>query len=480
MNSNTADQDANTGAPWEVVEPAATEQAAGPAPSTALSVFDPIEQTLAAVEARHKDVVYDLTTTKGNDAARKARKELVSIRTTADEVYKTWNQPILAAQKQARELRDGFTKRVELLERPLDEAIKADEDRRAAEKKTRDDAEAARIKAIRDRIADIYAQPAACAGLPSSEIELSIVGVEVLMTDKAFYQELQGEAEAAADVVLTKLRAMMSAAKAAEELAEQQRVEADRLAAERAELERQKAELAAQQEAARIAAELAAQERQAAERKRLEDIARDERIAREAREAAEREANERLARQQRELEERREQFRAEQEAARLAELKRIADEAEAMAKKAASTPGLARTEQPGINGGTVVRFVQVDGSGASAEASTALTVTPAFGGADPTFCPGSNPECPQEFPEQRFPNEPKPPVTEQTDAFEAERQVEAARAAALPKPAIKRPDDERLTAAIAKAFDVEQAIAAEWLGTYDAFEEIARTQGVPA
>jgi hypothetical protein len=77
-------------------------------------------------------------------------------------------------------------------------------------------------------------------------------------------------------------------------------------------------------------------------------------------------------------------------------------------------------------------------------------------------------------------DDPKPPVTVQTDAFEAERQTEAARAAALPKPPVKRPDDERLTAAVAKAFEVEPAIAAEWLGTYDALEEIARLQGVPA
>lgn len=452
--------------PWEIVEPAATEQAAGAAPSTALTVFDPIERTLAAVEARHKDVVYDLTTTKGNDAARKARKELVSIRTTADEVYKTWNQPILAAQKKARELRDGFAARVELLEKPLDAAIRADEERRAAEKKARDDAEAARVKAIRDRVADIYAQPAACAGLPSSEIELSIVGVEVLIADKAFYQELQGEAEAAADVVLTKLRAMMSAAKAAEERAEAQRLEAERLEAQRVELERQRAEIAAQQEAIRVAAERAeadrlaetarqdeerrilsermqAEERQRAaaaaqaEADRLAEIARTEQAAREAREAAERESQARIAEQQRLLDEQRAQFEAQQAAARAAEAAtRQVDETPPVEPQPAAPVQLQRTETPGLNGSTVVHYVPVD--------------------------------------------PPKPPVTEQTDAFEAERRVEAERIAALPKPKLLRPDDERITAAVAKAFDVEPAIAAEWLGTYDAFEEIARLQGVAA
>jgi hypothetical protein len=68
----------------------------------------------------------------------------------------------------------------------------------------------------------------------------------------------------------------------------------------------------------------------------------------------------------------------------------------------------------------------------------------------------------------------------QTDAFEAERQAEAARAAALPKPPVKRPDDERLTAAVAKAFEVDQVIAVEWLGTYDVFKEFSRIAGASA
>ena len=475
MNNDptTHEPGADAGAPWEVVEPAATEQAAGPVPTTALAVFDPIEQTLADIEARHKNVVYDLTTTKGNEAARKARQELVSARTTAEKTYKTWNTPLLAAQKKARELCSGFEKRVLALETPLDKAIKADEERRAAEKKARDDAEAARIKAIRDRIAAIYALPASCVGSPSGEIELVIVGLECSMTDKASFEELQGEAEAAADVVLTKLQAMMSAAKASEEQAARLAAEAVRQAAERAELERQRAEFAAQQEAARVAAEQAeaarlaaiaaeaarvANERaiqEAADRQRAADVAERDRLAQEAIDAAARQAAERLAEQQRQLDEQRAAFEAEQLAARKAkqeaedaELERKLEEAKADDQRKADlvnaemraamdampiAPALARSETVSASGATIVQY-------------------------EPA----------------------RPAITEQADAFEAERQAEAARAAALPKPTTKRPDDERLTAAVARAFDVEPAIAAEWLGTYDAFEEIARLQGAPA
>ena len=486
MTTDTAPNDAGAPAdpPWELVEPAATEQAAGPAPTASLTVFDPIEQTLAQIEVRHKGVVYDLTTTKGNDAARKARKELVSVRTTADEVYESWNQPLLAAQKQARALRDGFKERVLKLEKPLDEAIKADETRRAAEKKARDDAEAARIKTIRGRIADIYAQPAACAGLPSKEIELSVVAVETVIADKAAFEELQGEAEAAAEVVLTKLNAMMSAAKAAEEQAERQRLEAERLAAERAELERlraeadaraaseraeierQRAELAAQQEAARLAAERAAAEAaeaaaaeaariaaereaaEAAERARLAAIAEEARKADEARQAAEREAQERLAEQHRQLAEQQRQL--DEQRAQF-ELEAIAALEREQAQRIAAAQPLVRREEAGINGSTVVHYVPA---------------------AEPAPPPAAETPVDDETA--------KPELRTQEDAFAAERQAEAARVAALPKQPAPRPDDERITAAVAKAFDVEPAIAAEWLGTYDALEEIGRLQGVPA
>ena len=52
-NPTTHDPGIDAGPPWEVVEPAADQQAAGPATSdsTSLAVFDPIEQTLAQIES---------------------------------------------------------------------------------------------------------------------------------------------------------------------------------------------------------------------------------------------------------------------------------------------------------------------------------------------------------------------------------------------------------------------------------------------
>ena len=50
-------------------------------PVTAVAEYSPIAAGLAAARARYADVVWDLTTTRGNEEARRARKELVSLRT---------------------------------------------------------------------------------------------------------------------------------------------------------------------------------------------------------------------------------------------------------------------------------------------------------------------------------------------------------------------------------------------------------------
>ena len=455
---------------------AATEQVVEQQPPTAsLAVFDPIKAGLAEAKKRYANVAFDLKTTKGNDEARKARKELVSLRTGIEKAYTTWNQPLLERQREARELKEQITKEVEALEKPIDEQIKADEKRRETERLERERIERERVAAIRKRIDAIFALPAELAGSDSAGIIAALdVGLPMLLGDKPFFEELQGEAEAAASVVEARLSAMRDSRLAAEAEAERQRLEAERLAAERAELERlraeaearaaaeraeierQRAELAAQQEAARKEAERIDAERQAAaaaeaaraeaeraaaqaaEQARQAAIAEEARKAHEARQAAEREAQERIAAQQRELDEQRARFEREQAAARAAQ--------EASSAASVASQALVRTEAPGLNGSTVVRYVH--------------PATPA---------PAAEPVMSAEEP-------PKPELRTQEDAFAAERQAAAERAAELGQPAVNRPADERITAAVAKAFGVDALLAAEWLGTYDALAEINRIQ----
>lgn len=393
----------------EVVDAASTQ-----APSSSLAVFDPVQSTLADLRQRYGNVAFDLRTVKGNDEARKARKELVTLRASVDKIYTAWNQPLLEQQRKARELCAEVKGEILKLETPIDEQIKADEARREAERLAKEAAERERVAAIRKRIEAIFSLPAELAGADSQALIVALdVTLPMLLGDKSFFEEMQGEAEAAASVVEARLCAMRDARLAAEEQAERQRIEAERLAAERAELERQRAEFEARQRAereaqeAREAAARAEQERQERER------AEAERQAREAREA-----EERAIREQREAEERR--IAAEREAA----------EADLRARRAAL-----ESEERAVREAAEARRLEAERL--ESERLAAL---------------------------QR---------ARQEDAFQEERAQAQAAAGAAPRQVV-RPADEALTGAVAKAFKVDALVAAEWLGSYDALAEIDR------
>ena len=118
----------------QAAQPAETEvgQAITPVTYTGSAVvLDPIERVLVDLETKHKNVVFDLTTTKGDKAARQARKELVQVRTGAAAAYKAWNAPLLEEQRKARDRVKEIEQRVTVLEEPIDAQIKARGDWRA-------------------------------------------------------------------------------------------------------------------------------------------------------------------------------------------------------------------------------------------------------------------------------------------------------------------------------------------------------------
>lgn len=387
----------------------------------ALAQFGDWNGAVAAARKTLTDVEHDLSNQSRIDEAKSLRWRLIGQpRADARAMSKALKSRLAKTSKAIGEAEDAIVKAWDETEQLITPAIDAAQQKLDDEKQAKEEAERTRVAAIRARINDIFAQPAACAGLPSGEIELSIVGVEVLMTDKAFYEELQAEAEAAAEVVLTKLRSMRDVARAAEEQAERQRLEAERLAAERAELERQRAEFEARQRAEREAQE-AREAAARAEQERLErERAEAERQAREAREA-----EERAIREQREAEERR---IAEARAAEEAELQRRRDKLDAEHRLIEQERALVakRAEEQ-----------RLEAERLESERLAAL---------------------------QR---------ARQEDAFQEERAQAEAAAGAAPRQTV-RPTDEALTAAVAKAFKVDALVAAEWLGSYDALAEIDR------
>jgi len=248
--------------------------------TTAITEYSPIEAGLADLRQRYAGVAWDLRTVAGNDAARKARKELVSLRTTLEDRRKEIKAPLLAQTK----LIDAEAKRItdELLaiERPIDEQIKADEARRESERQAKIEAERRRVAAIRAEIDAISARAASAVRLRKSTLAAGVLDeLLAVALDGEALGEYAGEAQKVLADAIEAVRAHVAGLK-------EQEAEAARIAAERAELERQKAEAA---------------ERERVERERLaeqERVARVTREAEEARLAAERAAIERERQEQ--------------------------------------------------------------------------------------------------------------------------------------------------------------------------------------
>lgn len=313
----------------------------------AMSIIDPIERVLEEARSKYTNVVFDLTTTKGDKDARRARAEIVSIRTSADKAYAEWNKPILAEQRLAREKVAYIKDEIEKLERPIDEQIKADEARREAERQAKAAAEVARVKVIRDRIAVIAGLPTAVLDMSSQEIADVISDLKAApLTEERFAEFLQ-EATDLVGQMLEKLEALRQSAASREErelaiVAAQRQLEEERRAQEAAaaaERDRLAAEAAAieearrrQEEASRTAQILAEEQARRIAEKAARDAA-DAAAQLKAQQdafAAEREEAERVLREDQE------RVRAEREA-----IRKEREEQEAAAR-AAATPSPAQ------------------------------------------------------------------------------------------------------------------------------------------
>lgn len=236
----------------------------------ALTVLDPIEIILNDARTKYQNAVFDLTTTKGDKEARQARAELVRIRTSADKAYSEWNKPVLEQQRIAREKVKFIKEEVEKLEKPIDDQIVADEARREAERKAKAEAEAARVKIIRDRIAVIAGLPLAVINMNSSQISAVIADLGAMPINEERFAEFLEEAIALADQMKIKLAEVRDSVLAREQ--EAARLEAERKAIEEARAE-QEALAAAERE------RIAAQQRELDEaRQRQEEEVRNAQI----------------------------------------------------------------------------------------------------------------------------------------------------------------------------------------------------------
>lgn len=203
--------------------------------SGVLVQYSKTEAALAELRGKYQGATFDLTTTKGDKEARAARLELTTLRTSLEKRRKEFKAPALEFGKKIDAEAARITSEIEALEQPIDAQIRADENRRAAEKAERERVERERVEAHQRRIAVIRSCVGKAHGLPSARIAVGIEQVERMVADPASWEEFASEATIAQTETLAAMRSMFDAAKAREDeeaRVEQQRLENERIAAE--------------------------------------------------------------------------------------------------------------------------------------------------------------------------------------------------------------------------------------------------------
>lgn len=303
-------------------------------PAKPIAAYNPIKAGIEALAEKYGKTVFSVATTKDMDATKAARAEVREVRYNVESVRKQLKAPALAYSKRIDAEAAEYTAQLLAIETPIDETIKAEEARKAAEKAERDRIETERRKAVQAAIDTITSTALLAVGKTSAQIKALVDNLSAHEITLDGYDDRAGEAEAAKHNTLEKLGEMQAHAAAHE--AEQARMEAERAEMARIKAEQEAAAAEAQRiENERIAAdraELAAQQAKAREEQEAAAAAlRAEREAMEASQAAERQ---RQADAQAEIDRQRQEIEAQRAAAEKAEHDRIAAEEKAKREKA--------------------------------------------------------------------------------------------------------------------------------------------------
>ena len=288
-----------------------------------IAEYQPVSAGLAALRHRFGNRAFDLATTAGEREARAARLEMVRLRGSLEAKRKEIKAPALERSRlidtEARAINDAIL----ALETPIDEQIKAAEAVKEAARLAKIEAERARVAKHQRNIDDIRAAATGHGRASAAQIQLAIGAVLALDVSAARYEEFAEQAEAAKNATLADLGNLKADAEARE-------AEAERLRLAKIELDRKRAE---QEEADRLAREKLAADQAAqaeVERKAWEARIVADALAKAERDAADLKAREERAAADRKAQAERDAQQAEmaQQAAALAEQKRVADEAD--------------------------------------------------------------------------------------------------------------------------------------------------------
>ncbi len=236
-------------------EPTAIQQTSIALVQGALTEFDTVAAGLADLKARFGNVIYDVGTTAGMAAAKAARLEIRGPRYAVDKVLKATKEPLNAIKKELDDRAGQITAALLEIETPIHEQIKAEEDRKAAEKAERERVAAAQKLVIDNAMTWISNHAIQAVGKSAADIKELVTSLETMEVTLETFADRAGEAEQCRLMTLDVLNGLHAAVTAQEAAAAQ--VEAERVRLEQERKEQAAAAQAAAEATAKAAAEAA-------------------------------------------------------------------------------------------------------------------------------------------------------------------------------------------------------------------------------
>lgn len=236
-------------------EPTAIQQTSIALVQGALTEFDKVEAGLADLRTKYANVVYAVNTAAGMAEAKAARQALRAPRYAVDKILKATKEPLNQIKKDLDARAGRITAAILVFEDPIDGQIKAEEDRKAAEKAERDRIAAEQKLVVDNAITWIRNHAIQAVGKSAAEIAELVTSLETMEVTLETFADRSGEAEQCRLMTLDVLNGLHAAVTAQEAAAAQ--VEAERVRLEQERKEQAAAAQAAAEAAAKAAAEAA-------------------------------------------------------------------------------------------------------------------------------------------------------------------------------------------------------------------------------
>ena len=170
-----------------------------------VAAFDKVVAGLTILQEQYGGIVFDVSTTKGLEAAKNARAAVREPRYELERVRKAAKEPLLNLGKQLDNRAKSINMAILEIETPIDDQIKNEETRKEAEKQAKIDAELKRVENIKSIISTIHNMPHQALNRTALEVSKLIDIAESTIIDDSL-EEFKEEATAALSKTIIALK----------------------------------------------------------------------------------------------------------------------------------------------------------------------------------------------------------------------------------------------------------------------------------